>query len=83
MDKELDYKHEYEILLSVLKDPRLVYVNMLRGVIAPPTFDMFIAFYGEKYNDLDAANLEVARLRDEAAQLRDELALYSDGEYGK
>lgn len=63
---------EYEELKHALKNGSLVYINMLRGVIAIPRFIEFVSLYGEVFNDLDAANLEIAKLRNRIKELEDE-----------
>lgn len=70
--------NELQVLKRALSDPVIVYINMLRGVIAVPSFDSLLHFYGEVFNDTATANIEVARLRERVKELEDELKLYTD-----
>jgi len=63
---------------AALKDPAKVYVNMLRGHIYIPTVREYAGLYGEVYNDLDAANLTIAELREAALAKREAVAEDAD-----
>lgn len=57
-----------------LRDPVAVHVAMLRGEIAIPPLAELLHVYGATFNDLDAANIELAKARETIGQLRAQLA---------
>lgn len=67
---------ELHRLRAQLCDPVAVHVEMLRGKIAVPPLAELLHVYGATFSDLDAANVEIAKARAEAAKwerLHDEL----------
>lgn len=65
-------RREFEIkeFLSALKDPENVHVNMLRGVIAVPSWRSLVDLKGEVPNGEDAQLKRIAELQFELDELR-------------
>lgn len=66
--KELE--RERDETIRKLRDPVAVHVAMLRGEIAVPPLAELLHVYGATFNDLDAANAELAKARETIRQLR-------------
>lgn len=67
---------ERDETIRQLRDPVAVHIAMLRGEIAVPPLAELLHVYGATFSDLDAANIEIAKARAEAAKwerLHDEL----------
>lgn len=57
-------------MIEALKDPETLLVNMMRGTIATPSVRGFSKLFGDVINGEDAQLLEIARLREELAALK-------------